>query len=80
MKGIVTWVYPIESQTTNPNQQLTISWFSLHKNPDGKVKDQMEQSFRDNFQKVAEAAWINMSFPPGRLDATAVWYSSRDVV
>ena len=24
--GIVTWVYPIESQTTNPNQQLAISW------------------------------------------------------
>ena len=26
MKGIVTWGYPLESQTTNPNQQLAIRW------------------------------------------------------
>lgn len=55
-----------------------VMFFSLHKiRTRGKVKDQMEQSFRDNFQKVAEApGWINM---PGRLDPTAVWYSSTDV-
>lgn len=56
-----------------------VMFFSLHKiRTRGKVKDQMEQSFRDNFQKVAEApGWINM---PGRLDPTAVCYSSTDVI